>query len=173
MVGRIEPLRSAERSDRQPARPFASPSKPANVLQPWNRKCPAAVGWDGAGSEGSPVRLDTGWPFMVGERAFYHPQRRNDYYVLCAGEHAYFYSGSVRERGYDLTIEKRRLSDFSEAWSGYVVINDPAFVFKRHVRLDLEYVEEGAEGVTMGLIEKGTDWSAVVKAPLQLTLGPR
>jgi hypothetical protein len=173
MVGRIHPLRSAERSDREPAHSIVSPLTAKNLLQPWNRKCPAAVGWDAAGSEGSPVRLDTGWPFMVGDRAFYHPQRRNDYYVLCAGEHAYLYSGSSGERRYELTIEKRRLSDFSEAWSGYVVINDQEFLSKGHVRLDLEYVEEGTDGVTMGLIEQGTDWSAVVKAPLQLTLGPR
>lgn len=59
------------------------------------------------------------------------------------------------------------------AWSGRAVINDQALVFNRHVRLDLEYVEEGADGVTIGLIETGTDWSAIVKAPLQLTLGPR
>ena len=110
---------------------------------------------------------------MVGERAFYHPKRRNDYYALCAGEHAYLYSGSHRERGYELAIEKRRLSDFGVAWSGYVVINDQELRSKRQGRLDLEYVEEGTDGVAMGLIEQGTDWSAVVKAPLQLTLGPR
>ena len=48
----------------------------------------------------------------------------------------------------------------------HVVINDQALIFKRQVRLDLEYVEEGTDGVAMGLIEQGTDWSAVVKAPL-------
>jgi hypothetical protein len=122
MVGPIDPLRSAERSVRQLAHSLVAPLTPGTMLQPWNRKCPAAVGWDASGSEGSPVRPDTGWPFMVGERAFYHPRQRNDYSVFCAGEHAYLYSGLHRERGYELAIEKRRLSDFSEAWSGYVVI---------------------------------------------------
>ena len=173
IVGRIDPLRSAERSDSRPAHSRVSPLPPENLLRPWNRNCPAAVGWDAAGSVASPVRPDTGAPFMVGERAFYHPQRRNDYYVLCAGEHAYLYSGFHRERGYELAIEKRRLSDFGVAWSGTVVINDRGLTLRRQVRLDLEYVEEGTDGVAMGLVEQGTDWSAVVKAPLQLTLGPR
>ncbi len=101
----FDPIKSAERRDSQPAHSLVSPSPPENLLRPWNRNCPAAVGWDAAGSVASPVRPDTGAPFMVGERAFYHPQRRNDYYALCAGEHAYLYSGSHRERGYALAIE--------------------------------------------------------------------
>lgn len=157
-----------EQSNHLPARSVAGQGTGAGARRPWigNRNCPDNVGWDGWGSEGSPVRLDTGWPFMVGERAFY-PGHRERYNALCSGDHAYLFFGVARDGKYYLTIEKRRLSDFHQAWAGIVVIQDQLLSTGDDV-LKVDTVDEGADGLTIGLTNEQTGRRAVITAPLRL-----
>jgi hypothetical protein len=168
IVSNTDALGLSEQSGPQPTKSAVPQSNVAGVRRPWmgNRSCPGNVGWDGWGSD-SPVRLDTGWPFMVGDRAFY-PGSRERYNALCAGDHAYLFFGVARDGKYYLTLEKRRLSDFHQVWSGLVVIQDQYLSTGDDV-LKVDTVDEGADGLTIGLTKEQTGRTAVVKAPLRLT----
>ena len=132
---------------------------------PGNRNCPEYVGWDGRRSE-SPVRLDTGWPFMVGDKAFYLPGVQQ-YNALCEGDHVYLYSSfAQREKSY-ITIEKRMLLDFRQEWIGSVVIQDKHLPSRDNV-LKVQSVEEDGEGVSLKLLNEETWQIATFKAPLKI-----
>lgn len=173
IVSNIDGPGLTEQSNQHPARSVVGQGTGAGARRPWkgNKNCPDNVGWDGWGSEGSPVRLDTGWPFMVGERAFY-PGPRERYNALCAGDHAYLFFGVGRDGKYYLTIEKRRLSDFHQAWAGIVVIQDQLLSTGDDV-LKVDTVDEGADGLTIGLAMEQTGRRAVIKAALRLTDGSK
>lgn len=168
IVSNTDDLGLAEQSNPQPINSAVPQSNEVGARRPWtgNRSCPDNVGWDGWGSD-SPVRLDTGWPFMVGDRAFY-PGRRERYNALCAGDHAYLFFGIARDGKYYLTLEKRRLSDFHRAWSGTVVIQNQDLSTGDDV-LKVDTVDEGADGLTIGLTKEKPRRTVVVKAPLPLS----
>lgn len=157
-----------------PAAPVArrSPSMSIEVLpvgdrRSWqgNKSCPDHIGWEGHASA-SPVRGSTGWPFMVGDTAFY-PGQRDRYYALCAGDHAYLYSGTARKGQYHLQLEKRRLPDFYQEGSGTVVIWDSGM--DERATLNVASIEEGADGLTIALTKENSRRRLVVKAPLRLS----
>lgn len=131
-----------------------------------NTNCPATVGWTGS----PPIRpegLDTGWAFVVGEKAYYLGSRER-YYALCEEGHVYLYSGR-RERGkYYLTIEKRRLSDFHRAWSGIVQI-ESTLLAAAGVDVKIATVEEGADELTLVLTRDQSKPRLVIKAPLKVS----
>lgn len=168
ILSNVDALGTTEQSSSQPTRSVVAPSSGDGARRPWigNRNCPNNVGWDGWGSE-SPVRLDTGWPFMVGDRAYY-PRSRERYNTLCAGDHAYLFSGVARDGKYYLTLEKRMLSDFRQAWSGIVVIRDQ-YLSTGDDLLKVDAVDEDADGVTVSLLKEQTGRTAVIKAPLRLS----
>jgi len=159
----------AESSNQQPARSVEGQGNVASARRPWmgNRNCPSHVGWDGWGAAGSPVSVNTGVPFMVGDRAFY-PGYRDSFKALCEGDHAYLFFGVVRGDKYYLTIEKRMLSDFRQVWSGIVVIQDQFLATGNDV-LQVDKVDEGADGLTISLTKEQTGRHAVITAPLRLT----
>jgi hypothetical protein len=169
IVSNIDALGLTEQSNPQPTKSVVAPSNVGGARRPWmgNRNCPNNVGWDGWGSERSPVRMDTGWPFMVGDRAYYPPSRER-YNTLCAGDHAYLFFGVARDGKYYLTLEKRMLSDFRQAWSGIVVIHDPYLSTGDDI-LKVDSVDEDAGGVTVRLVKEQTGRTAVIKAPLRLS----
>jgi len=141
----------------------------AGARRPWmgNRNCPNNVGWDGWGSE-SPVRLDTGWPFMVGDRAFYPGAYGYEgYNALCAGDHAYLFTGTASGGKYHLYLERRNLADFRRAWSGVVVIEGQGLAVRDNA-MKVDSVDEGTEGLTIGLLMEQTGRRLVVKAALPL-----
>ncbi|MBK8070685.1 MAG: hypothetical protein IPK34_01110 [Ramlibacter sp.] len=155
----------AKSVDRNPSNFGAKQGNAATGRRPWagNRNCPDDVGWDGWGSEGSPSRLDTGWPFMVGDKAYY-PGQRGQYKALCAGGDAYLFVWAGRDGKYFLNLEKRRLSDFHRQWGGVVVIDDKRFVGGEHT-ISIDSLTEGVDGLTIGLVDEKSGKKAVVRAP--------
>lgn len=167
IVSNIDALGLTESSN-PPTTSAAPKSNVAGVRAPWkgNRNCPDNVGWDGRGAA-SQAAVDTGWPFMVGDKAFY-PRTHESYNALCAGSHAYLFSGVASAGRYFLNLEKRRLSDFHQAWSGSIVIQDPYLSSGNNV-LTVDTVDEGADGLTIGLSKEETGRTALIKAPLRLS----
>ena len=135
-----------------------------------NRKCPNGVGWATRDQFSNPKGLHLGWPFLVGDRAFFPELRgaaenRN---ATCAGDHVYLYSGFPRAGKYYLLIEKRMLSDFRRTWTGAILIADGIeAVGPNGLRVDS--VQENADGVTINVTEDQTGRSATVRAPLKTT----
>jgi hypothetical protein len=140
---------------------------PVGKRRPWhgNKGCPDHIGWEGHASD-SPVRTSTGWPFMVGDTAFY-PERHDQYYAFCAGDYAYLYSGTALKGQYHLQLEKRRLPDFYREGSGTVVIWDTGL--DERAKLNVASIEDGDAGLTIALTKENSRRRLVVKAPLRLS----
>jgi len=132
-----------------------------------NINCPNGIGWDGSGwGRGkNPADLNTGWPFMVGGRAFYvNGQQQNN--ALCTQEYVYLFSSFAREKQGSISIEKRRLSDFSQQWIGSVVLTGEDLP-KLDNRITIRSVEEHNDGVVLKLRNEESMRTAIVKATLK------
>lgn len=143
-------------------------SSETNGTRGWrgNNNCPETVGWTGSPPI-KPDGLDTGWAFVVGDKAYY-PGGRERYYALCEEGHAYLYSGRPERGKYYLTLEKRRLSDFHRAWSGIVVI-ESTLLAAAGVEVKIASVDEGADELILGLTRDQSTRRLVIKAPLKVS----
>ncbi len=168
IVSNTDGLGSTSSGSPRPTRGAIPQGDAAGARRLWsgNRNCPENVGWSGEGVAGR-TGVDTGWPFMVGDRAFY-PGSRQHHNALCAGSHVYLYSGTSSNGTYYLSLEKRRLTDFQQTWSGTVVIKDE-YLAKGDDVLRVDTVNEEGDGLTIGLAKELTGRTAVVKAPLRLS----
>lgn len=129
-----------------------------------NRNCPADVGWDGHGHGDSASRLGTGWPFMVGNKAFY-PKAQGTYEAWCGEGDVYLFEGTARDGKYYLFLDKRRLPDFSRRWTGIAVIEDPSLATRDNV-LKVRAVHESANGVFIETVHDDNGTIASLRAPL-------
>ena len=166
IVSNIEALELRDLSNQGPVKGVSNETFVQRIAS-GNRNCPANIGLDGRKAIGSPALTDTGWAFMVGDRAFY-PGRHEGLGALCAGDHAYLFSGQAGSGKYYLALEKRRLSDFSQVWSGIVVIPDQDRSTRENV-LKVDAVDERADGLTIALTNEQSWTRMVVKAPLRLS----
>jgi hypothetical protein len=130
----------------------------------FNTNCPIEIGWKGGGPDSNAVRLDMGWPFMVGDKA-YHLGRRDMYYATCAGNHAFLYSGVAREGIYYLTIEKRILDGFCLQWIEMVILNDPLIATRDHA-VKIEAIEEADDHINISVVNEDSGQMALFRAPL-------
>ena len=123
-----------------------------------NRDCPKDVGWSGASVKHVSARLDTGWPFRIGEKAYYLGSR-DEYNALCQGQFVYLSTTSARDGKNFINIEKRSLADFRLAWRAIVVIDKQITPYPRN-RLKLSHVAETDTGITLAVVNED-DWTEI------------
>jgi MFS family permease len=121
-------------------------------VQPWmdNRNCPADVGWD---SEEKNRAYGLGWPFRIGDKAYY-PAMPAASGALCTEREVYLYSGHADGRRYNLFIEKRSLPDFDRKWLGIVVIEDAGLATRDNL-LKVHRIQESADVLVIDTLHAG------------------
>jgi hypothetical protein len=142
-------------------------SRPLSSRRKANLNCPDGVGltWQSTLAR-SPVGQRLGSAFMVGDKGFHAETRNKPTNALCAGEHAYLYSGSATNGKYYLYLEKRALADFSQAWAGIVVIDHPTLATPAS-SLTIESVQEDGRNMTILATHEDTGRQVLLQAPLR------
>lgn len=140
------------------------PRPPGSLGWRNNRDCPKDVGWGGVLVKPDSVRLDAGWPFLIGEKSFYLG-RREEYNALCQKDHVYLSATTAKDGKNFIHIEKRSLADFHMAWDVIVVIDQQITPHPKN-NLKLGKVTESPEGVILNVIheDKWTELEMTIPA---------
>lgn len=120
--------RSVEYAQAAPAAPAVKPPLRGVRAIPsqWrgNRNCPADVGWAPMGGEPSPIDMEAGSPFMMGQTAW-HLGRKDQYMAWCERDAVYLYQIWHGRQGTAIYIDARSLADFRQLWHRTIDLSGP------------------------------------------------
>lgn len=126
--------------------------------------CPDSIGWLEQDRPPAPVKSYSSRPLHIGERRFYldsYPAGN----ALCEGDYLYLYQDNGSTDSHELSIEKRRLSDF--AWAGSTVISVQDHDL-RSAALQLDHITESPEGYSVDISSPAKGLYFTVKASFGL-----
>jgi hypothetical protein len=145
----------------------SDPRPPGSLNWRGNQNCPSDVGWGGAVTKNDSARLDSGWPFFIGSKAYYL-NNRNEYSALCQGEFAFLYNSTNSDDKSYLQIEKRSLRNFEILWRGVVEFKPRLTPKLNHVRLNS--IEETPDGISLSITNEDQWLDLLVNAPLKTSI---
>ena len=142
--------------------PRQQPAATALAEPIYNINCREDVGWDPVNRDPA----DIGWPFYVGNKAYYPGRRdRNKYNAICVDDHAYLYYYFESDGEFKIVLEKRMLSNFNQTWTGVVLIKN-ALKSNRYNDLKILSVKETDGNLFMTIRNEGTGQTALLRASL-------
>lgn len=131
-----------------------------------NRHCPKGVGWEPTRQASTaPFVPDIGWPFVVGERGYYLSGSQDSYRALCQGEYVLLLATDFTGQGFSLTVQKRKLVEFTLVWVQSFLVESTDELRKMHRQQVLDGFDERGDGFSIRLVDQESGRVTLIEAP--------
>lgn len=161
--GSITPQHKLTKHKRHIRQPNQLPAATALIKPIFNINCGEDIGWEPESNGLTHI----GWPFYIGDKAYY-PGPRDKYKAICTENYAYLYYSFFSNGNYSFVMDKRKLTNFNQEWTGVVIIQGSSLTSNGRDEVTIQAINETDGELALTIKKEGSGQAALVKATLDV-----